>query len=330
MKYNRIAITGGSGRLGRFVVEACARHSAVTVLDLKPDDSGHPFVELNVLDLKAVSRALEGHDAVIHLAAIDDAIDAPQKTYFETNVEGTFNVLQACFDLGIKRAAIASSTSAIGLGHEKPAYEPRYYPIDEAHPLNPHDAYSLSKQVCEVVARSFAVRGVTRIACLRPTLIVRHAVVAELDNMAKLRAGDPAGDPNFDLSKVAEPFSEALPMQRSYVMPEDVARCFRLAIEADDPPALDIFIVAAGDTIGQIHSLPHIERELGHLAEVRKPDLYANDPTASLLDSSHARDVLGWQAESTWADVVAKYGALPGKGLTSHRDCAGRTRQRAP
>ena len=95
-------------------------------------------------------------------------------------------------------------------------------------------------------------------------------------------------------------------------MPEDVARCFRLAIEADEPPPLDIFIVAAGDTIGQVHSLPHIERELGHLAEVRKPDLYANDPTASLLDSSHAHDALGWQAESTWAEVVAKYGILPG------------------
>ena len=134
--------------------------------------------------------------------------------------------------------------------------------------------------------------------------------VQSLLGEAKLGAGDPAGDPSFDLSKVAEPFSEALPMQRSYVMPEDVARCFRLAIEADDPPPLDIFIVAAGDTIGQVNSLAHMERELGHLAEVRKPDLYANDPTASLLDSSHARDVLGWQTAGTWADVVAKYGAL--------------------
>jgi nucleoside-diphosphate-sugar epimerase len=308
MKFQRIAITGGGGRLGRFVVAECASHAAVTVLDLKPGDSGHPFVALDVLDLDAVRRALNGHDAVIHLAAIDDAIEAPQKAYFETNVEGTFNVLQAAHELGITRAVIASSTSALGLGDDKPDYMPRYYPIDEAHPLTPHDAYSLSKQVNEVVARSFALRGITRIACLRPTLIVRHEVVAEVDNMAKLDAGDPAGDPNFHLSNVAEPFSEALPLQRSYVMPEDVARCFRLALEADDPPPLDIFIVAAGDTIGQVDSLAHIECRLGHLAEVRKPDLYRRDPTASLLDSSHALEALGWRAEGTWADVVAKYG----------------------
>ena len=308
MKFERIAITGGGGRLGRFVVAECASHAAVTILDLKPGDSGHPFVALDVLDLDAVRRALEGHDAVIHLAAIDDAIEAPQKAYFETNVEGTFNVLQAAHELGITRAAIASSTSALGLGDDKPDYMPRYYPIDESHPLTPHDAYSLSKQVNEVVARSFALRGVTRIACLRSTLIVRHEVVAEVDNIAKLDSGDPAGDPDFDVSKVAEPFGEALPLQRSYVMPEDVARCFRLALEADDPPPMDIFIVAARDTIGQIDSLAHIERQLGSLAEVRKPDLYEADPTASLRGSSHAREALGWQAEGTWADVVAKYG----------------------
>lgn len=311
MKPERIAVTGGSGRLGRFVVEECARHAEVTVLDVKPSDSPHAYGALDVLDLGAVFKALEGHDAVIHLAAIDDAVEAPQKTYFEVNVEGTFNVLQACHELGIGRAAIASSISALGLGREKREYMPRYFPIDEAHPLSPHDAYGLSKQVDEVIARSFAVRGVTRIACLRPTLIIRHEVVAEVDNMAKLDAGDPAGDPDFDLSKLAEPFSEALPMQRSYVMPEDVARCFRLALEADIPP-FDVFHVAARDTIGRIDSLAHIERQLGHLPEVRKPELYQADPSASLIDSSHARETLGWEAEETWDDVVAKYGSLPG------------------
>ena len=308
MKPQHIAITGGSGRLGRFVVEECARQAEVTVLDIEPSDTPHTYAALDVLDLDAVMKALEGHDAVIHLAAIDDAIEAPQKTYFEVNVEGTFNVLQACHELGIRRAAIASSISALGLGREKPEYMPRYFPIDEAHPLSPHDAYSLSKQVGEVVAQSFALRGVTRIACLRPTLIVRHEVVAEVDNMARLDSGDPAGDPNFDLSTVAEPFGEALPMQRSYVMPEDVARCFRLALEADIPP-FDVFHVAARDTIGRIDSLAHIERALGHLPEVRIPGIYDADPAASLIDSSHARDVLGWEAEGTWDDAVAKYGA---------------------
>ncbi len=187
-----------------------------------------------------------------------------------------------------------------------PDHPPRYLPIDEAHPLNPIGAYGLSKKVGEVVGQSFALRGMTKIACLRPTLIIRHEVVAEVDNMARLEAGDPAGIADFDTSAIAEPFGEPLSALRSYVMPEYVARCFRRALEVDFG-AFDIFNVAARDTIGPIDSLAAMERELGVLPEVRKPGIYAADPGASLIDTSHAREVLGWQAEGTWRSIVEKY-----------------------
>ena len=307
MTFDRIAVTGGAGRLGRFVVEELSRHAEVTVLDIAPNPSSrHRHITLDILDLAALYSALEGHQAVVHLAAIDDAIETTPKHYFETNVEGTFNLLQAAHDRGIAKVALASSTAAYGLGRDNPNFPPRYLPIDEDHPLNPNGAYGLSKQVGEVVARSFAIRGVTRIACLRPTLIIRHEVVGEVDNLAKLDAGDPEGDANFDLSAIAEPFGEPLSPQRSYVMPEDVAHCFRRALEVDFG-AFEIFNVAAGDTIGPIDSLAAMERELDHLPEVRKPERYAADPTASLIDSSHARDVLGWEAEGVWRSIVAKF-----------------------
>ncbi len=305
-KYERIAVTGGSGRLGRFVVDELSRHAEVTVLDIAPGPATQRHITVDILDLDGVYRALEGQDAVVHLAAIDDAVAASPKRYFETNVEGSFNLLQAAHERGIAKVALASSVSAYGLGADNPDHPPRYFPIDEAHPLNPIGAYGLSKKVGEVVARSFASRGVTKIACLRPTLIVRHEVVGEVDNMARLDAGDPTGIANFDSSAIAEPFGEALSPQRSYVMPEDVARAFRLALEVDFGE-FDIFNTAARDTIGPIDSLAAMERELGHLPEVRKPERYAADPTASLIDSSHARDILGWQAEGTWRSIVKKY-----------------------
>lgn len=307
MSLDRIAVTGGAGRLGRFVVEELSRLAEVTVLDIAPDPSSrHRHVSLDILDLEAVYAALEGHQAVVHLAAIDAAVAATPKRYFETNVEGTFNVLLAAHERGISKVALASSVSAYGLGADNPDHPPRYFPIDESHPLNPNGAYGLSKQVGEVVARSFAIRGVTSIACLRPTLVIRHEVVGEVDNMAKLDAGDPAGDANFDLSGIAEPFGELLSAMRSYVMPEDVARCFRRALEVDFGD-FEIFNVAAGDTIGPIDSLAAMETELGHLPEVRKPERYAADAGASLIDSSHARHVLGWEAEGTWPEIVEKY-----------------------
>ena len=311
MKFERIAVTGGSGRLGRYVLAELSEHAEVTVLDVAPGPAQHRYIALDMLDLDGVYRALEGHDAVVHLAAIDDAIQTTPKRYFETNVEGAFNLLQAAEERGIEKVAIASSTSAYGLGRDNPDHPPRYLPIDEAHPLNPIGAYGLSKKVGEVVARSFASRGVTKIACLRPTLIVRHEVVGEVDNMARLDAGDPTGIANFDSSAIAEPFGEALSPQRSYVMPEDVARAFRLALEVDFGD-FDIFNVAARDTIGPIDSLAAMERELGTLPELRKPEHFAADPGASLIDSSHAGEVLGWEAEGTWPEIVVKYANLEG------------------
>ncbi|MFP6731891.1 MAG: NAD(P)-dependent oxidoreductase [Alphaproteobacteria bacterium] len=304
MKFDRIAVTGGGGRLGRFVVEELSRHAEVTVLDIAPNPGQHNYIAVDILDLDGVYRALEGHDAVVHLAAIDDAIETTPKHYFETNVEGSFNILQAAHDRGISKVAMASSVSAFGFGKDNPDHPPRYLPIDEAHPLNPSGAYGLSKQVGEVVARSFAIRGVTQIACLRPTLIIRHEVIGEVDNKAKLEAGDPTGIADFDVSGIKEPFGEPLSAQRSYVMPEDVARCFARALEVDFG-AFEIFNVAARDTIGPVDSLASIKRELGYLPEVRDPERYAADPTASLIDSSHARDLLGWAATRTWPEIVA-------------------------
>ncbi|MCH7943441.1 MAG: NAD(P)-dependent oxidoreductase [Proteobacteria bacterium] len=315
MRFDRVAVTGGSGRLGRFVVDELSRHTRVTVLDIAPGPSStspsstslarQRHIVVDILDLDGVYRALEGHDAVVHLAAIDAAVETTPKRYFETNVEGSFNILQAAHDRGISKLVMASSVAAFGFGGDNPDHPPRYLPIDEAHPLNPNGAYGLSKQVGEVVARGFAIRGVTQIACLRPTLIIRHEVVGEVDNLARLEAGDPSGIANFDLSGIAEPFGEALSAMRSYVMPEDVARCFRRALEVDFG-AFDIFNVAARDTIGPIDSLAALESELGYLPEVRDPERYAADPTASLIDSRHARDILGWEAPRTWPEIVSK------------------------
>jgi nucleoside-diphosphate-sugar epimerase len=308
LRFDRVAVTGGAGRLGRFVVDELSRHADVTVLDIAPglsstSPAGQRHITADILDLDGLYRALEGHDAVVHLAAIDDAIETTPKRYFETNVEGSFNILQAAHDRGISKLIMASSSSAFGFGADNPDYPPRYLPIDEAHPLNPIGAYGLSKQVGEVVARGFASRGVTQIACLRPSLIIRHEIIGEVDNLAKLQAGDPAGIADFDLSAIAEPFGEPLSAMRSYVMPEDVARCFRRALEVDFG-AFDIFNVAARDTIGPIDSLAALANELGTLPEVRDPERYAADPTASLIDSRHAHDILGWEAPRTWRSIV--------------------------
>ena len=300
MNFDKVAVTGGSGRLGRHVVEELARHTNVTVLDKAASDSPHPFVELNVLDLPGVFRALDGHDAVIHLAAIDSGVEAPPETYFETNVMGTWNVLHAAHELGIERVAIASSVAAMGIGPASGDAKPRYLPVDEDHPLRPTGPYSLSKEVGEAIAHSFARRGVTRVACLRPTLIIRDEVVGQVD--ALVRGED------YDTSHLVEPLGEPLPLLRSYVSSADAARAFRCALEADTGP-IDTFLVAARDSIGHIDTLAYARETFGDaMPELRKPELYGGDPHAGLIDISHARERLGWEPDGDWTSMVASRG----------------------
>lgn len=298
MRFDRVAVTGGSGRLGRHVVDELARHTNVTVLDRAPSDSPHPYIELDVLDLPGVFRALDGHDAVIHLAAIDDAVAAPPEAYFETNVMGTWNVLHAAHELGIERAAIASSVAALGIGRDGGDAKPRYLPIDEDHPLRPRGPYSLSKEVDEVIARGFARRGVTRVACLRPTLIIRDEVVGQVDALA--RGAD------YDASQIVEPFDEPMPLLRSYISSADAARAFRCALEADTGP-IDTFFVAARDSIGHIDTLAYARETLGDaMPALHKPKLYVRDHYAGLIDISRARERLGWEPVGDWTTLVAE------------------------
>ncbi len=300
MKFDRIAVTGGSGRLGRHVVEELARHTNVTILDRAPSSSPHPYVNLDVLDLPGVFRALEGHDAVVHLAAIDDGVEAPPETYFETNVMGTWNVLHAAHELGIERVAIASSVAATGIGRGDGAPKPRYLPVDEDHPLQPGGPYSLSKEVDEAIARGFARQGVTRVVCLRPTLIIRDEVVGQVDALA--RGAD------YDVSRLEEPFAGPLPLLRNYVSSRDVARAFRRALETDTGP-IDTFFVSARDSIGHIDTLAYARATFGNaMPELRKPELYERDPHAGLIDISRARDRLGWEPDGDWTTLVAEKG----------------------
>lgn len=311
MRHQRVAITGGSGRLGRYVVEEIARHASVTILDtLAPGEtahpfaSPHPFVKIDIRDLAGVTKALAGHDAVVHLAAIDDGVPVPDVVYFETNAQGTWNVLHAVHELGITRAVICSSIAALGLGGDR---APDSLPIDEAHPLRPTGTYGLTKQVGETVARSIARLGTVRIACLRPMLVIRDEVVAQIDNLARLEAGDPSADAAFDASGIVEPFTEPLSLMGSYVRPDDVARAFRMALEIEPEP-FDVFLVAARDTIGRVNSLERIRARFGALPEVRRPEIWQADPAASAIDCAHAREVLGWEPTGDWPGLVAEKG----------------------
>ena len=162
-----VLVTGGSGRIGRYVVRELvqAGHevtSADVVYERMPG-AGALQVDLTeagqVYQVLARSRA----SAVVHLAAWAQSGRVPDTRTFGDNVQGTFNLFQACADLGVRRVVFASTHHVYGVA----ASPPLYVPIDEAHPLRPADAYALSKVVGERVADYFVAHYGLDILCFR-------------------------------------------------------------------------------------------------------------------------------------------------------------------
>ncbi|HYB42465.1 MAG TPA: NAD(P)-dependent oxidoreductase [Candidatus Methylomirabilis sp.] len=299
MRFERVLVTGGAGRLGRHVVAELARHCRVTVVD-RDGASATAGRPIDVLDLGEVTRAMADHDAVVHLAAIDSSVTAPPEVVFDTNVRGTWNVLHAARAAGLRRAVIASSVAATGLDYTNPGMPPLYLPIDESHPLRPSQPYGLSKELDEAIARSFGRRGEMEVVCLRPSWILFPEAVRRVTEAQQ--QGEATGSPPS--SPAPGRHREPLPILRSWVGPEDAARAFRLALERERLPRA-VFFVTAAETFEPGPTLPYLEGLYGALPEVRKPEVYARNPRASAFDISAAREILGWSPSVGWAELSA-------------------------
>lgn len=115
----------------------------VTSVDLAP--AAVPGVWSLIVDLTDAGQIYQAltasqAEAVIHLGAWSGDHIVPATRTYGDNVQGTFNVFQACADLGIRRVVWASTHHVYGVIKASPVY----VPIDEAHPLRPTTAYALS------------------------------------------------------------------------------------------------------------------------------------------------------------------------------------------
>jgi len=155
----RIALTGGSGGIGRAITDlALAQgHSIVSIDRAAPVESiaGVDYRQADTSDYDALVAAFAGCDCMIHMAAIPHPLSDPNHIVHNNNVVGSYNALRAAVENGIMRICQASSVNAIGHAYSRqPRYD--YFPIDEDHPNYTEDPYSLSKWICEQQADAFA------------------------------------------------------------------------------------------------------------------------------------------------------------------------------
>jgi nucleoside-diphosphate-sugar epimerase/CheY-like chemotaxis protein len=109
-------------------------------------------VSADLTDVGQALEALEGGEAVVHLAAIPSPVHATSDVVFRTNMTSTHAVFAAAVRLGLRRVVWASSETTLGLPFDRP---PDAAPVDEGV-VRPESSYALSKVLGEEAARAFS------------------------------------------------------------------------------------------------------------------------------------------------------------------------------
>ena len=136
MKTKKVLVTGAKGFIGSHLLRQLTETGNVVVGTTSKNQTRLDITDMNDL------QSIEEVEAIVHLAAkSSDAYsnERPYETYY-TNVFGTLNLLELCKQKNIKKFVFIS-TYAYG--------QPKYLPIDERHPLDPHTPYRRSKLLAE-------------------------------------------------------------------------------------------------------------------------------------------------------------------------------------
>jgi UDP-glucose 4-epimerase len=280
----RIAVTGGSGKLGRTVVREL-RKAGDDVISLDATgERGPGFVRVDLTDFGQTLDAIlgvndqhDGFDAIVHLAAIPAPGILSDVATFHNNIRVTYNVFQAARRAGIRNVVYASSETVLGLPFDVP---PPYIPVDEDYPARPESTYSLVKHLEEQMA--------IELVRWDPALKI---VALRFSNV--MDPEDYAAFPAFDEDPRARKWN-----LWGYIDARDGAQAIRRALEWDTT-GFDRFIIAAADTV---MSRPNDEL----VAEVfpgvpLKRELGVND---TLLSIDKARRILGYAPEHSWRDEI--------------------------
>ena len=294
----RVVVTGGSGRLGRSLVTglADAGHELISV-DRAPvaelDRDGVRQLSLDLTDADAAASALAetSADALIHLAAIAVPFSAPEDVILRTNAALAQSVLGGAVRAGIHRVVAASSPTVIGYGAPR-GWTPGRLPLDETSPVEPWNAYALSKLLIEqtVAMLQRQTGDDVRFASFRPCYVIAP----------EEWAGAPTQQGHTVLERLDDP-ALAAPALFNYVDARDVASFADTLLAAlDEIPNGEVFFVGADDALAR--------RPLSELLPQFHPGTSraASELTdrAPAFSSTKAARLLGWHPTRTWRDEL--------------------------
>ena len=326
-----IAITGASGTIGPALLKrlsAARSVERVLVLGRRAPDPAHvgpkvEFREVDVRDRAAVSRGVEGADAVIHMAYALYGMTPGESDLFDTNVEGTLNVARAAALAGASRFVHLSSGVVYGFRPDNPQ------PIDEGAPIraSARHFYSRHKAQAELLIGDALAGTGTEAYLLRPCAVVGpHAAGAVVSSLRpSVRSGIRRGLAGLGRAGLLPPIP-APPVPLQFVHEDDVAQAAVQAALGRGPAG--VYNLAGSGAIEGREALrllglrplplprPLMRGALRALAKVPPlvPALAWQEAGAAplLLDTSRARGELGWRPR--WTSQAALEATRAGIG----------------
>jgi UDP-glucose 4-epimerase len=309
--WERILVTGGAGLIGSHIVDCLMqeRHAlgCREIIVLDNFTRGHPdnlsaarlhgsviLVDGDIRDSQCVAEVMRGVDLVFHQAAIriTQCAEDPRLA-LEVLATGTFNVLEAAVQTGVKKIIAASSASVYGLAEA--------FPTDEQHhPYNNRTLYGAAKVFNEGLLRSFHDMYGLNYVALRyfnvygPRMDIYGAYTEVLIRwMERITAGQP---PLI--------FGDGL-QSMDFVYVEDIARANILAAKA--PVTDEVFNVASGVETSLSELAQTLINIMGSTVQpVHGPERKVNPVPRRLADVSKARQLLGFETQVSLAEGLRR------------------------
>ncbi len=321
LKNQTVLVTGAGGFIGSHLCEELVAADARVRAMVRYNSSGSHglleslprdiYKELNVVfcdvrDAALVKRAIQGCKIVFHLAAlvgIPFSYDSPE-SYLETNIRGTFNVLQACLEGEVERLVHTSTSEVYGTA--------LYTPIDEAHPLQGQSPYSASKigadKMAESYYRSFNLPVVTirPFNCFGPRQSARAFIpgmIAQILCEEKVCCG-------------------SLSPRRDYTFVKETAAGFMACASVDGIEGSTINVgsgreIAMGDLLNLIMDRMNISKEIVQERRRVRPD--RSEVFELICDNTKARDLLDWYPKRSLGESLDDTIEYVKKHITSYR-----------
>lgn len=276
---NKILVTGAAGFIGSHLVEECTKQgydvkafvrynskNSWGWLESSPVKNDIEVVTGDIRDYDSVEKALASCSGIFHLAAligIPYSYESPL-AYIKTNIEGTYNVLQAAKKHGLDEIVITSTSETYGTA--------KYVPIDEEHPLTGQSPYSASKIAADQLAISYYRSFHLPVKIARPfntygprqsaRAIIPAIIIQLLDDDNNIKLGNL--NPTRDFTYVKDTVKGFVEIFKSHELYGDITN-----IGMNDEVSVDELVGIVGDLMSKTVSvIPDEQRKRVEKSEV--------------------------------------------------------------